>query len=57
MHQIRPKIKKSSLDLALDENENIKFDGLQCGQCEIHFPTLEQYTTHECAIKDGNIGP
>ena len=50
----------NALDLALDENENIKFDGLQCGQstqCEIHFPTLEQYTTHECAIKDGNIGP
>jgi hypothetical protein len=25
---------------ALDENENINFDGLQCGQCEIQFQIL-----------------
>jgi hypothetical protein len=31
---------KMAEGISLDENENINFDGLQCGQCEIQFQIL-----------------
>jgi hypothetical protein len=31
---------KKAEENALDENENINFNGLQCGQCEIQFQIL-----------------